>query len=103
MNKYIYFFFGVIVTIVLISCADFIYLSIIGRQTCIEGCSENYRQFSNWLACLLIFIGGTLGYLIKIKKVTWVFALIISIFLLITWLVRTWYGLDYGYGLNLSY
>lgn len=103
MNKYAFAFFGVVLAVILVHLVDFIYLSAINRNTCIEGCSAQYNRISNWLFIVILIISGILGYLRKLKKISYLLILVVMIFMLLIWLIRTWYGLDYGYGLNLSY
>lgn len=68
MNKYAFAFFGVILAIILVHLVDFIYLSVINRNTCIEGCSAQYNRISNWLFIIILITSGILGYFRELKK-----------------------------------
>ncbi|OBY73739.1 hypothetical protein NG55_13870 [Acinetobacter gyllenbergii] len=103
MRKILYVILGIVLTILLIYTISNLYLAIIGRKTCAEGCSLAYISFSRWSLLFSIVIGGILGYLKSSNKLPNKILLTIIIFLSIIWIAITWYGLDYGYGKNLSY
>jgi len=103
MRKILYVILGVVLTILLIYTIPNLYLTIIDRNTCAEGCSLAYINFSRWSLLVSVIIGGILGYLKSSNKLSHANLLTIIILLSIIWIAITWYGLDYGYGKNLSY
>jgi len=103
MNKFLYICIGIIVTFVLMIIVPNLYLTIIDRDTCREGCSRAYNDFCLWVFLISMFFGAALAYQKSLKKISYKSIFFWAILFSIIWIATTWYGLDYGYGLNLSY
>ncbi len=104
MKKIIFPVLGFLITIILMQFSYEIFtFSFDDKYPCAEGCSSEFNKFLMIYTWSMFILGAGIGYFYAIKKVNWIFIiLIIFIFLLLSFPLH-WYASTYGYGLNLSY